>query len=333
MKPTYQIWLDGKNITDAWLPYVRSITVSDKADKKTADSCVITLSDPGAELEMPETGRQLEVYLGYDGDNVPASKRVQSVGKFIVDTVGVAGPPTTMSINGKSAAFAASGEMNLAYIQTKKNRTHPTTTIGELYKKVAGENGLTSEVDPAFASISLGSVQQTNETDTNLLKRIADQYGGTYKIADNRLMMVKPGNSTTGAASAKFSLSLSDVTSWARVISKAPQYKSCVAHYHDLEQGAPVEVTAGSGEPVMRLRSPYVDAATAQAAAQAVVDTARKDGVTFAARMPGRPDLFAGGRADLSGFPYGLGGQWELTEVNHSLSTSGLTTDISSRPI
>lgn len=333
MKPTYQIWLDGKNITEAWTPYVRSISVSDKADKKTADSCVIVLGDPDAELELPDAGRQLEVYLGYDGDDVPTSKRVQSVGKFIVDTVAAAGPPTTITLNGKSAAFAGSTELNLSYIQNKKNRTHPTTTIGDLYKKVAGEHGLKGEVDPAFASINLGTVQQTNETDTNLLQRIAIQYGGTYKIADNRLMMVKPGNSTSGGAAPTFTLKKSEVSSWMKGTSKAPEYKSCIANYHDLAQGTPVEVTAGSGEPVMRLRNPFADQATAQAAAQAFVDTARKAGITFAARMPGRPDLFAGGRISPTEFPYGIGGDWELTEVNHTLSGSGLTTEISSRPL
>ena len=331
MTPTYSIKREGEDITALWRPYLVSISVTDRSEDKKADSCTIVLQDTREELELPEPGVQLEISLGYDGNDLPESQRLHSVGKFLVDTIGVSGPPNTVSIESKSAAFTENG-LNLANIKTRKSRTHETQTVGSLVGKVAGEHGLESEVDPELAGVNLGTVQQTDETDSHMLSRIADSIGATYKIADNRMLFVKPGNSASGQA-AQFTISGDSITSWSFKRSKRPEYKSCVAFVHDVGECGPVEVTAGEGEPVMRLRNPYDNEEAALTAARAFVNESRKKGGAFAIRMPGRSDLFAGARAILTNLPYDLSGYWELTEVQHTLNKSGFSTEAAGKPL
>jgi len=331
LTPTYAIRLAGADITDLWKPHVISISVTDRTSDKKADSCTIVLQDSKAELVMPDSGVQLEILLGYEGDDLPDSQRLQSVGKFIVDTISVSGPPNTLVIESKSAAFAENN-LNLANIQTKKSRTHEAQTIGSLVSKIAQEHGLTAEVDPKLTAVNLGTVQQTDESDTHLLSRIAVGQGATYKVADNRMLFLIPGNASNGEAE-QFAISADSVSSWKVKITKQPEYKSCIATYHDVGECGPVEVTAGSGNPVMRLRNPFKDEEEANAAAKAFVNEARKEGTTVELRMPGRSDLFAGARGVLSGFPYELVSKLELTDIQHTLSRSGYSTEVSGKPL
>lgn len=100
MKPAFVIQADGEDITAAINDRLISLVVTDCAGEDS-DELTIELHNTDERLDAPAEGRTLEVFLGFDGN-------VVSVGRFAVDEVSAAGPPSTVTIQARSAPFQLS---------------------------------------------------------------------------------------------------------------------------------------------------------------------------------------------------------------------------------
>ena len=166
-----------------------------------------------------------------------------------------------------------------------------------------------------------------------MLYRTAEKFGVNYKIADGRIILTQPGNNSNGGNASTFVIGYATTTSWIYKRDKKSDFNSCVAQYTEEGSCEYLELTVGSGDPVMRLGTPFEDAGQALAAARAFLDNARRNGAGVTVKLPGRSDIFAGGKINLIGFPYELRGDWEIEEIEHSLSSSGFTTSITTRTV
>jgi phage protein D len=334
--PAWRVTVNGEDISAAIKPRLVSLMVTDEAGIKS-DSVEIVLADHlGAErIEIPPTGAEIEVVMGYDGNT-------RDMGLFIADEVTVEGAPDVMRIRAAASVHGRSAGGKTA-ITAQNSRSWPAgTLLGDMVKAIAAEHGLAVSVSDAVAAMVLPHIDQINESDISLLTRIALSRDLVCKPAGGRLVVVARGEGRTasGAAMPSITLRPADVSRWSMSGALRNMHARVVATYQDTAGGGPAEVEvetptsivgAGArGDEILaeasatkRLRRTYPDRATAIGAATAEADKAKRDAVKLSLTMPGNPDLSAEARITLEGFRPGVDRAWIVTSVRHTISGSG----------
>lgn len=338
MKPAWAIKANGKDVTQTFKPFLLSIRVRDES-KDEADSLTITLDNSGTALNPPTQGDELEILLGYDGD-------LTSMGKFVVDKSKTSGPPDVLTIDCKSAAFAAPNDPNLSSWLTRKTRSWEPGTLGDIAKKVAAEHGVELVAPADVLSSPVPHVDQTEESDTSLLYRLATPSGYVVKVADRKLILVKRSNAggvnlRTGKAIPAVTLARGDVSTYSAEWMERAVFDKAVAGWHDPSTGQTNYETAGDGTREFRFKNLAPDQATAKQWAAAVLKQSQGEGGKMSLTMPGRTDLQSEQSVNCVGFPYPLSAsptkaaiakRWVLKSVEHNISTAGFTTSVSGEP-
>lgn len=325
MIPDFQITGEAGDLTANYRPRLLSIRVTDNSAEQ-ADSVTIELADPDGKLTIPYQGHKLQVSLGYKGNLVP-------MGTFIVDQVELSGHPDRVTINGKSAPFTTAD--GFKPIQTRKTRSFDDITLADLAEKIAGDAGLSSAVDPAFSSVSFDHIDQTAESDANLLTRLCRECGAVFKCSDGKLIVAQRGKATsvTGLSMPDLVIYKSESSSYTATLGKRTKAKKVTTKYHDVEAGETKYVEdddeeESDGADEYEHPMAFSDEESAKTAAASLKDQLARGAETVSATIVGRPDISAEGNVTFSGFNERMNGSWILKSVEHSLSKSGYTTTV-----
>ncbi|MFG6082338.1 phage late control D family protein [Paracoccus litorisediminis] len=331
-KPALKVTVNGKDQTSVFLPRISSIRISDTAGIQS-DQCEIELTDhlPLMPLAIPETGAEIQIALGYLFSS-------QVIGVYIVDEVEVTGPPNRMRITAYAAAHGKSDEGKSA-ISNARSRSWPDgTTVAKLVGTIAAESGFKASVTEAAGKVGLPHIDQIDESDMNLLTRIARENGLVFKPGGGALIMCQTGESVSGKGTKLpvVALTPKQVTAWSMRITRRGAFAKVIASYRDFGKSEPVEVEA-DGVPVgvagvtqvKRLKKIYPTEAAARTAAAAEARRGQRGARTLRLQVPGRADLMAEGRVALAGFREGVAGEWLISEVSHTFSTDGWQSNIS----
>lgn len=322
IKPSFKIRANDADITDTIASRLLSLHYSDSAGL-SSDVLEFTIADglPDERVEMPKTGAELSLYLGYDGT-------VNRMGKFVVDEVEREGWPDTITVRAKAATFEQSkgGEKQL---QTQKNRTWEKTKFGDMVSKVAKEHGLTGTVSKSLQSIQVSKTHQIDESDLHFLIRIGRRYDAVIKVAGGQLMAVKKSEGKTmSGLSLTLSVEPGDVSSYHLVLAKREEAGTVRAYWHETKKAKRHAVTVGTGQPEINLKGQYTDQASAAEAAKAELARRGRQKSKLTLTMPGRPELVAEAHLSVSGFVGGVNGTWNIAKVEHSLNASGWVSSI-----
>lgn len=324
LRPDYRLLANSSDITATIQNRLVSLRYTDEAGMES-DILEIVLADndPANPIQIPPTGAELELYLGYDS----AAERI---GLFVCDEVELAGWPGEMTIRARAAPFDLSknGKSNL---QTQKTRSWPkATTLGSMVRKIAKEHGMDAAVSSKLSSISLPHIDQADESDIHFLARVAKKYDAIVKPAAGKLILAKKGEAktVTGQSLPTVTLAPADVSRFRVVQSKRETAGMVVAYWHAVKSAKRNEVKVGAGEPVRRLKMYYPTQAMALAAARSELDRRERGRVTVSVTLPGRTDLVAEGRVVLAGFRDGVDGEWSITRAEHGMDGGGYTTTI-----
>lgn len=314
-KPAFAIHVDGQDITAPMAARLVSLSLSDEAGV-TSDSVEITLADHIglARLAVPRTGAVLSVALGY-------GFALKDMGLYTVEEVEMEGPPNQMRIRG--AALITGGVTSLT---AQRSRSWPEgTTIADLVATIAGEHGLDPAVSDSLARVALPHLDQIDESDINLLTRVAHDHDAIAKPGGGKLVFALRGESLTvsGQPMPVVALTPAQVSSWRVQIKTRATAGTVVAVWRDQQAAGDVEETAGEGEPLRRLRERFASAEAARAAARAEWTRASRAGTQLSLSLPGNADLVAEGRVQLTGFRPGVDGNWLVTGVEHQLDSGG----------
>lgn len=319
LTPEFRIIANAGDITAAILDRFISLTLTDEAGMDS-DTFEVTLADhnPLMPIAMPDTGAELEVFLGYDG-------MVQRMGLFVVDEVELSGWPGQMTIRSKAAPYSTSkgGKTDL---QTQKNRSWPKgTKLGDLVAKIAGEHGMEPAVSDSLKSIVLPHFDQTEESDISFLVRVAKRYDALAKPAGGKLVMAKRGESksASGEDLPAVAVHASQVSRFSMTLAKRDSPGTVIAYHHQKRSAKRIEIKVGSGEPVRRLRHWYPDEAAAKAGAQAELDKRARGEHKLSLTMPGDPTLAAESPLVASGFRADVDGEWLTTRATHNYTKGG----------
>lgn len=322
--PTYRVKANDQDITDKIRDRLKSLRLTDETGD-TADTLEISLADhiPEEPISIPPRGAELDVAIGYDGE-------ARRMGLFVCDEIELSGFPGEMVIRARAAPFEASkgGKSDL---QSQKTRTWAKgTTIGAMVRRIAGEHGMDPAVSAALSGIALPLVAQSQESDMNLLLRLAKQYDAIAKPAGGRLMFIKRGESQTasGQAMEKITFTPKDGSDYRVVISEREDAGTTVAYYRDTRKAKRTEVVIGKGEPVLRLRMSYADRVSAEEAARAKHRERARSTRRLTYSMPGRPEAVAEVVAVMEGFRDGVDGEWLIQRAEHYIGPDGYRTTI-----
>lgn len=313
MKPRYIITANGKAITDVIAPMLESLTVTDETGDQ-ADKLSIALDDTKGNLDLPEPGAILGLQLGL-------GLLLVDFGQFTVDTVSGDGPPSILRIEAHAVPMAGSGKM-----QSRKSRSWDGMTLGDIIQKIAGENQLEAVVAQDLAALDPGHLDQTDESDTTFLARLARVFSAAVKVTAGRLAFIDRGASRTasGASLPVVILRKVDLSRWGWTIAARGAYKSVIGKYRDLDNASTPEVVVGEGDPAYRLPHTYSTESNARRAAQAKLgDFSRSSGGQIQLTMPARLDIIAETPISLLGVRQGIDGSYVVRRVSHTLTGNG----------
>lgn len=284
----------------------------------------LTDTDKSAPLELPPTGAELELSIGYDGLLTP-------MGLFVCDEVELSGWPSEMTIRARAAVYKKS-KGGKADLQTQKSRSWPSgTKLGDMVKKIASEHGLEPKIADSLKSIALPHTDQSDESDINLLIRIAKKYDAIVKPADGKLVVAERGKSksVSGEPLLKTTIIPESCTNYRMSISQRETAGMVVAYWHAVRSAKRNEVKVGAGEPVRRLRNYYPTQEMALAAARSELQRRERGQQTIAMTVIGDPLIVAEAELVVDGFRSDVDGDWLITRVVHKISSStGYVCDI-----
>jgi len=325
LKPEYRLVANSEDVTATIAERFRHLTLTDESGV-ASDMLEIVLADhlPEQPIEIPETGSELELFLGYDG-------KTERMGLYVVDEIELAGWPGEMTIRARAAVYDGT-PAGKADLQTQKTRTWAKgTTIGAMVGKIAKEHGMEPAVTPELAKVVLPQQDQTDESDLNFLLRVARKYDAISKPAGGLLVFAKRGQSKTASGQdiPPVKLPASECARWRMTTSTRETAGQIVAYHHAVAKAKRQVVKVGKGEPVRRLKGYYPTAEMALAAARAELKRRERGAVTLAMTATGRTDLMAEGALTLEGFRPGLPAEWIVTRVVHRLDAqTGYRCDI-----
>lgn len=339
MTPAFKVAIEG-NVID-FGGRVSSITITnespDRYTTETSDSCEIVLEDTRTPaLALPRRGVEIHVWLGYEGH--PLVDR----GTFIVDTVKIAGPPSSLIIRAQSNPKSPHDDKYNS-LSTVKSRSFPAPlTIQQLVQQIGKDNHLNGVAASSLASVQLAQVDQTNEGDIDVLLRVARIYDAAVKIEGGNIAFITRGAGVTAtgqpttnipATIAKPGVPLDAtktyLTKWDIDFSDFISFQTAVAAWHNQATGQDVDEMVGSGaEPTLRLTNLFPNQAQARAAAQSALQACDRRVAEVEVEFPGNPNALAEGTLTLEGVREGADDTWYIRRVVHRIDQGGYTTEV-----
>ena len=233
MTPTFEIFADGNRVTPIFADRLISLDIRDESGERS-DEVTLTIEDSLHQIESPAKGAQLEIHLGYKGTPL------RNMGIFIVDDIEYSGPPSQIKIHAAGCPFTASRAYKA--LQSQKTRSwEEGTTIADLVTTIAEEHGLEPTVSDSLAATTLPHTDQTEESDINLLTRIAKNYSAIAKPTFGRLTFLEDstGKTKSGANLPTVNLTINDLTRWRAVAADRARFNSVTARWHNYDTGQP----------------------------------------------------------------------------------------------
>ncbi|HDL7394880.1 TPA: phage late control D family protein, partial [Yersinia enterocolitica] len=328
------ITVDGVDKSSGIKKRLMSLTLTDNRGFE-ADQLDIELDDSDGQLVLPRRGAKIAVALGWQGS------ALIDKGVFTVDEIEHSGAPDKLTIRARSADFRET-------LNVRRDQSYHKTTIGGIIKIIAERNKLTPTLNKAMSDLAVDHIDQTNESDGNLITRLAKQYGAIAAVKNGNLFFIKQGQSKT--ASGKpipvmtiirslgdgHQFSMADrgaytgvVANWLNTrttekpaikVKRKRKTKSTAKPKEPEEKQG--EYLIGTDENVLTLRTTYASKNNAQRAAKSNWERLQRGAAKFSIQLAkGRADLYPEVPVKVTGFKKQIDeADWTLVTVTHSVS-------------
>ena len=294
----FKIEVNGKDVTENIKKHLVNLIFKDE----TADeSDEITLTFDNL-YKRPKYDDEIKLYLGYKETGL------YYCGAFLVQTTEK--NQNFLRVKATSSNFTVN-------LKKKHNRSFENLTLKELVKKIAKENSLNFKCD--FEDVFFKHLAQTEESDLNLLNRIAKMYNATFNVKNNTIILKKQNSENLPV----FEIDRENVNSYSIKYANKTFYKSVKAIYHDTKENKQKEVIFGNGEPQYILQDSFKDENEARKRAEGVLNLLNAGIVSGILVIDGM-NIIAGAKLKLSGFNED-DGEYSIKRVTHNLSGSGYT--------
>lgn len=302
----YRIEVQGTDITRVIADRFISLTVTDVAGA-ASDSFSLKVDNRDDKLAYPLTGAKLRIWIGPEGE-------LMDKGLYTVDEVSEDLQTGDLEISGK--AMNTKGTL-----KAQKTKTWEATTLGELVKVIASQNGYGYTVHPACQGIKLGHINQKAESDMNLLTRLCKKHSALMKVGNDKLLVApkNSGDTADGRPLPVFNI-IDPTESKGRVtLQERGTFGAVKVTWFDADRQQTISVTVkGTGEgPTHVLKGKYRDQEEAIAAATAELQKHERGKATMSLDRPLTPDIVAPGKVKVSGHRKSANGVWYVESATH----------------
>lgn len=316
----YKILVNGLDISEKIQTRLIRLNITDNRGIE-ADTVEIELSDHDGSLLIPPKGAELDVYIGWSNQGLVYK------GKYIVKEREYSGVPDILTIRGASADLKAT-------FKKKKERSFDNKTIKDIVNTIATEQQLKAMINDQLGQIILAHIDQ-NESDANLMTRIADEHDAIATVKNGYLLFMPKGESKTisGLDLPMFIITrnMGDSHRWADT-DGADEVSGVTVYYYDNDKAKRQKVTIGmSDENTRELRNIQRDEKSAKRIAQAEFNRIKSKSATFSYKLAyGKPELIPEMQMQFMGLKSEIDDIiWLGTRVVHTLSSdNGYTTDL-----
>lgn len=235
-RPLWRIRVDGVDITASLDARLMSLTHTDNRGME-ADQLDLTLDDADGRLALPPRGAVLSLALGWEGQGLIDK------GTFTVDEVEHSGAPDQVTIRARSADLRAG-------LSTQRTRSFHQISVASILNDIAAAHGLAAVIAARLAGEIIDHLDQTNESDVNLLTRLAGMFDAIASIKAGRLVFIPAGAgvSASGQALPVMTVTRSAGDQHRFSIADRNSYTAVKALYNDVGQGQQGAVIWGKEE-------------------------------------------------------------------------------------
>lgn len=317
--PIYRLEVDGNDISPLVVDRLISLSIKDNRGL-VVDSVDIDLDDSDGQLEIPPEGAIIQVWIGWSNTGLVDK------GKYKVESVTHRGAPDVLSIS----AFSNDVSEGL---KQKRERSFSNKTIQVIFETVGTEYALKTIVHDTLANRVISYIAQ-NESDANLITRIADEHDAIATVKNGHLILLPRGASQTASGlplpTAQIFRSDGDGHNYTTGTG-TDRITGVKAYYYDSSKSKKLYVVIGDNEDNLKeIRYVHRDKKTAELAAQAEFNrckrTSQKLSYTFAF---GQPELIPEQEFVFTGLKPQIDDiVWLGTNVTHNLTDGGFTTSV-----
>lgn len=177
--PAYSISVGADNITSLINQRLINLTITDNRGFE-ADTVEITLDDSDGAVVIPPKGAKVRVAIGWN------TTGTVDKGIFTVDEIEHSGTPDQLVIRARSADLRAG-------LTEKREQSWHDTTVGGVVSAIALRNDLQPALSATLEPIAVQHFDQTNESDANMLTRLADMHGAIAAVKEDHLLFMPAG--------------------------------------------------------------------------------------------------------------------------------------------
>ena len=315
----YRLLVDGVDIGTKFQDRLISLTITDNRGMES-DALEVTLSDHDGLLNLPPKDAVIQAWIGWSNTGLVYK------GLYKVKEVEHSGAPDVLTIRATSADLKTG-------LKQKKERSFSNVTLEAVLQAIAFQHELDLSVHQSLAKHQIINLIQ-NESDANLLTRLADEHDAMASIKNGKLLFMPKGASQT--------ISGQDLPTYLITRDKGDSHRysntdggdeitAVRAFYYDAAQGKKLEVVYGdaSNQNIKELRHIHQDKQSATLVAKAKLADLKRASLTFSYNLAyGNPDLIP----EMTFLFDGLKEQidevyWLGTRITHSIDASnGFTT-------
>ena len=279
--------------------------------------------DPERKIRIPGHRTYVDVLMGYEETGLFAMGRFE-VGECRVDM-----PPRSLWVKGAGARWSTQ-------FKAPMEMSYTDTTLGEILGQVAGRNGFTLALDPAYADTYIEHIDQ-NCSDAHFVTLLAERYKAIGKPDGEMLVFAERYSGMTvneKLLTIPLDFSLIDQTARVELLQIAyhaaarGSYKGAACRYLDASTGEMKWAEAG-GEPRKKiLDREYPTAEEASEAAKAQTEYFAHQPARLQFTIPGEPAILSGAKLPIVGIDPDIDGEWIPHTVEHIYNESGYTTRV-----
>ncbi|MDE3738572.1 phage late control D family protein [Pseudomonas resinovorans] len=315
-RPLYRLTVNGRDITADITERLISLTLTDNRGPE-ADQLDIELSDHDGLLAIPPRGAALQVWLGWSDTGLVDK------GTFTVDETEHSGAPDMLSIRARSADLRDG-------TTKKRERSWHDTTLGNILRTLAQEHDLEPAISPQLDPLAIPHLDQTDESDLNLITRLGQEHDAVATIKHGRLLFMPIGQGETASGQALPTVTLTRAEGDQHRFLQADRdaYSGVRAFYYDVNGSERLEAIVGDEDNAKILRHTYANRSSALRAARAEWGRIQRGSSTLSLTLArGRPDLSPEWRYCVVGIKAEIAKvAWLGERVTHRLGDGGLTT-------
>lgn len=297
-----------------------SVTVTDNRANE-ADELSIVLDDSDGALELPKRGVKLNCQMGFLGENI------HDKGDFVVDETEWSGTPDLITVKASSANFKSK-------IKEAKSKSYHRKNFGNIASEIAKNHDLTLVMANDLKNIDLNHVDQTNESDLNLLQRLAKQNGAEMAVKKDRLLIFKAGSAKTASGKDLPALILTrndgDQFRYSEQ-DRESDHTGVSASYQDTGKAKREKSIAGEKGKVKHLKGTFATKKEAERASKAKMAEIKRQMAKFSITTAyGLPEISTESPVKLNSFKAEVDKlKWIVEKATHSYAKSGgLTTQL-----